>query len=281
MPFYWDPKPELFYLPILGFPILWYSLFFALGFIFGFPLFAGVMERFFLQQPQRESAASLRAQAVRLTDRLVVYMVVATVVGARLGHFLFYERPSDYLRHPLEILEVWKGGLSSHGAAFAILIALWIFALRYRSALRGARWLNLLDFVSMPTALAGALIRIGNFFNQEILGTETSVPWAVVFGHPADRSAPVARHPVQLYEAIAYFALFFLLRKLTHQPKYLLQSGKLFGFFLVGVFGFRIVAECFKLEQSQFGSVFGLTIGQLLSVPLVVLGVYLSCRKRA
>jgi prolipoprotein diacylglyceryl transferase len=349
MPLYWDPKPELFFLPILGWPILWYSLFFALGFIVGFPLFSGVMQRFFLQRPEflekdivlpwphselassakkgitsllkelnqwlfsnepisiekkscfakaslhPEIAArrlqlesllskgifSFKRQAVFLTDRLVVYMVVATVLGARLGHFLFYERPSDYLRHPLEILQIWKGGLSSHGAAFAILIALWIFMLRYRTSLRGATWLNLLDFVAMPTAFAGALIRVGNFFNQEILGTETNVPWAVIFGHPADRSLPLPRHPVQLYEALAYFVIFLFLKKLTFQPKYLLNAGKIFGLFLVGVFGFRLVAESFKLEQSQFGSFMGLTMGQLLSVPLVVLGIYLVFRKKS
>jgi len=217
---------------------------------------------------------SFKKQAVFLTDRFVVYMVIATVLGARLGHFLFYERPSDYLRRPWEIFQFPFNGLASHGAAVAIVIALYLFAWRYRTESRGLTGLRLLDFVSVPTALAGAFIRVGNFFNQEILGNQTDVPWAIIFGHPADHSLPVARHPVQLYEALSYAVIFFLLWNLSFRPKYLLEKGKLLGLFLILVFGARFVIEFWKLEQSQILS-WPLTMGQILSIPAVLAGLIL------
>jgi len=345
---YWDPNPVLFYLPFLHVPILWYGVLFALGFILGFPIFVGVLERFFLQRPDFEERdikgecphpkliagekgksqlvkalnawlasddpleeplpkraarfaacsihanlavrrlkleqmfadgiLSLKRQAVVLTDKLTVYMVVATVLGARLGHFLFYENPSEYMRDPLEIFAIWKGGLASHGAAVAIVLALWLYARRY--PVRQLSLLHLLDFVVVPTALAGALIRLGNFFNQEILGTVTDLPWAVVFGHAADHSLPAPRHPVQLYEAIAYGAIFYLLWKLSFRSKFLLNKGKLLGIFLILVFGFRFVVEFWKLEQSRLVSL-PLTMGQILSIPAIFIGFFLVIRNQS
>lgn len=275
---FWDPKPELFFLPVLHWPILWYGLLFALGFASGLPIFIGILTRFFLQQPDFEKSPkallSLKKQAVFLTDRVVVYMVVATVVGARLGHFFFYERPSEYLRRPWEIFQFPFNGLASHGAAIAIVIALYLFAWRYRKESRGLTGLRLLDFVSVPTALAGAFIRVGNFFNQEILGKPTDVPWAIIFGHPADHSGPLPRHPVQLYEAASYGVIFLLLWKLSFSPKYLLKKGTLIGLFLILVFGARFIIEFWKLEQSHIVSG-PLTMGQLLSIPAVLVGCVL------
>jgi prolipoprotein diacylglyceryl transferase len=348
--FYWDPKPEIFTVPWLGVPVLWYGLLFALGFILGFPIFVGILERFFLARPEFEpreivgewshprfsevarkgkaplcqslnewlvsnepietklpkkaagfascslhpqqalkrlkiellfphAILSLKKQAVFLTDRLTVYIVVATVLGARLGHYFFYERPSDYLRHPLEILEIWKGGLASHGAAVAIVIALGIFIYRYKASARQLSWLHLLDFISVPTALAAVFIRIGNFFNQEILGTATDVSWAVVFGHAADHSLPVPRHPVQLYEALFYALVFLLLWRLSFRLKYLMAQGKLIGIFLILVFGFRFIVEYWKVEQSHLLSTV-LTMGQILSIPAVLAGIFLLYKSR-
>lgn len=333
---YWDPKPEIFIVPVIGWPVLWYGVLFALGFALGFPLFVSVLRRYFLQRPAFESdevdaasvdewnlklqsgepiaeelsakerkiasysirkeaalrrlqlekkyptaILSLKKKATVLTDKLTVYMVVATVIGARLGHFLFYEKPSDYLRNLSELLQVWRGGLSSHGAAIGIVIALWIFAIRYRKISRGLSLLRLLDFVSIPTALAGCLIRIGNFFNQEILGKKTDVFWAVVFGHPADRSAPAPRHPVQLYEALVYLFIFVLLWKLSFRPKFLLVQGRLIGLFLTLIFGARFLVEFWKLEQSHIMPLgLHLTMGQILSVPAVAIGLFLLFWKR-
>lgn len=334
---YWDPKPEIFILPFVNWPILWYGVLFSAGFAIGFPVFVGVLTRFFLNRPgyhpsdiltprepnhtafaeelnekiyrgeaegkaevnDRELVAKsgclhperalarlawdhklgkkvfgLKKKAASITDRLTVYMVIATVVGARLGHFLFYERPVDYLSDPLELFRVWEGGLASHGAAIAIIIAMFLFSFRIRSKADGLDWLRLLDFVAVPTALAACFIRIGNFFNQEILGTPSNLPWAVVFGHPADHSIPVARHPVQIYEALFYLAVFFLIWRLTYRPAFLLAKGKLVGLFLILVFSFRFLIEYLKTEQSNIVSLASqFTMGQYLSLPAIAAGL--------
>ncbi|OGN63427.1 MAG: prolipoprotein diacylglyceryl transferase [Chlamydiae bacterium RIFCSPHIGHO2_12_FULL_49_9] len=277
---YWDPRPEIFVLPIVNWPILWYGVFFTLGFALGFPIFVGVLSRFFKLMGSVPSD-QIRKTAVQITDRLVVYMIVATVVGARVGHFLFYERPASYFKDPWEIFRIWEGGLASHGAVVAILIAVFIFSMRIRKTAKGLSWVRLLDFVSIPTAMVAAWIRLGNFFNQEILGTKTDVPWAVVFGHPADHSRPAARHPAQIYEMLFYLAVFFLLWRLSYRSKFLMSQGKLIGTFLILVFGFRFVIEFLKLEQSHLVSAqSALTMGQYLSLPVVALGLLFYFWKR-
>jgi len=329
---YWDPNPEIFFIPGLNWPILWYGVLFAAGFAIGFPIFVGILTRFFLNRPEyhpsdvlkadkRQTAETLnerisrglvskknredeklvltsgcihpekalvrlsldrelgkavlglKRKAVVLTDRLTIYMIVATVVGARLGHFFFYEHPMDYLTHPSELFRVWEGGLASHGAVIGIILAMFLFSHRIRTQAKELNWIRLLDFVSVPTALAGAFIRIGNFFNQEILGTPSELPWAVVFGHPADHSMPIPRHPVQIYEALFYFAVFFLLWRLTFRPSFLLTRGKLIGLFLILVFGFRFLVEYLKTEQSHIVSMSSVwTMGQYLSLPVIAAG---------
>jgi phosphatidylglycerol:prolipoprotein diacylglycerol transferase len=264
---YWDPKPEIFYLPFLHWPVLWYGVLFALGFGLGFPIFVGILTRFL--------GKSQRQEAIQLTDRLTLYMIVGTVMGARLGHFLFYEKPANYLSDPLQILRIWEGGLASHGAAVGIVIALFLFSYRIRSVAPQLDGLKLLDFVSVPAALAGGCIRIGNFINQEILGTPSNLPWAVIFGHPADRSVSIPRHPVQIYEALFYFAVFFLLWHLSYKKFFLEKRGKLIGVFLILVFGFRFLIEFLKTEQSHLMASSFLTMGQILSVPVIVVGLLL------
>lgn len=275
---YWDPNPEIF--SIWGFPILWYSFLFALGFAIGFPIFVNVLIRFF-QIEEGGDFASLKKKAVHITDRLVIYMVIATVVGARLGHFFFYENPSSYLKNPLEIFRFPIEGLASHGAIVAIILAVMLFSYRIRKSAPGLDWLRLLDFVAIPTALVGAFIRIGNFINQEILGVSTQMPWAVIFGHPADHSRPAPRHPVQIYEALAYLAIFFLLWRLSFRSAVLLKRGRLIGIFLVLVFGFRFIIEFLKTEQSHIvSSTSILNMGQYLSIPAILLGAYFLFRSR-
>ena len=224
--------------------------------------------------------AAVKKQAQKLADRLTIYIVAATLIGARLGHFLFYEQPSEYLSDPLEIFRIRNGGLASHGAVIAIVLAVILFCHRYKKEFPKVTWVRLLDLLSPSAAIVACLIRIGNFFNQEILGTVSTVPWAVVFGHPADGSWPTPRHPVQLYEAFGYLAIFALLWRLSKKTSILMDPGKLVGILLILVFSFRFLIEFFKTEQSHLLGVFYLTMGQMLSIPFVFLGVaFFSLRR--
>jgi len=261
---FWDPNPVIFTLPVLNWPIFWYGLLFALGFLIGMPIFVDVLTRFL--------GADQKQMAKHITDRLLIYIIIATIFGARLGHFLFYERPSSYLSDPLDFFRVWQGGLASHGAIVAIILALILFSYRIRNTAPTLHWVRLLDFISIPTAFAACCIRVGNFINQEILGTVTDLPWGVVFGHPAGGGPLVPRHPVQLYEAFFYLAVFVLLWRLSFKPSFLNIPGKLIGLFLILVFGFRFMIEFIKLEQSHLMEVSFLTMGQILSVPAVIGG---------
>ena len=247
-----------------------------------------VLARLCWEERYQDALWSLKRKAFKITDRITLYMVIATTIGARLGHFVFYEKPSEYLRDPLALLRTWEGGLASHGAAMAIILALALFSRFSKKIDSGLTMVRLLDFICIPTALAGALIRLGNFINQEILGTRSDLPWAVIFGHPADGSFPVPRHPVQLYEACFYLIVFITLWRLSFQRRFLQVPGGLIGLFLILVFGFRFLVEFFKLEQSSLLSAAAeLTMGQFLSVPLIILGLlylrlfYVSATKSA
>lgn len=277
--FYWDPRPEIFYIPYFHQPISWYGLLFMLGFACGVPIFSSILRRFFSLE-KKYTPKEINSKASFLADRIVIYILIGTIVGARVGHFLFYENPSDYW----QIFMLQNGGLqglSSHGAAIGIALALILFRYSIRKDYPKLTSLRLIDYVCVPVILCGAFIRVGNFINQEILGSPTSLPWGVVFGHPADNSLPVPRHPVQLYEAIFYLLVFWVLWRLTYRPKFLLKEGMLAGLFFILVFGFRFLVEFIKLEQSELLTSFPLTMGQLLSIPVILVGIYLSMRSKA
>jgi phosphatidylglycerol---prolipoprotein diacylglyceryl transferase len=280
---YWNPDPKIFTLPFFNFPILWYGIFFALGFWFAFRVVIQIFIRYFplISSAQTLSADDLKNRARELTDRLTVYIVIGTILGARLGHFLFYEQPAHYLADPLEFFRFRNGGLASHGAIVGIIAACVLFSYRIRDKYKDLTWMRILDFIAVPTPLAGACIRVGNFFNQEILGTPTHLPWAVVFGHPADGSAPLPRHPAQLYEALWYLAVFFILWRLSKKPSFLLKPGKLVGLFLILAFLFRFLIEFLKLEQSNLLSFSYLTMGQILSIPAILLGIIFYVRNHS
>ena len=223
---------------------------------------------------------SLNKKPSIIADKILFYMVIATIIGSRLGHFLFYENPSDYFGDIMQIFRIRDGGHASHGAVLGILVAMVFFSRKVRKYLPQLDWLKALDLICIPASLGSAFIRIGNFFNQEILGKPSSLPWSVIFGSPADFSAPVPRHPVQLYEAGFYLVLFFILYLLSYNEKFLLKKGKLIGLFLISVFSFRFVIEFFKEDQSYFSQIFELNMGQLLSIPLVILGALFLIVKR-
>ncbi|HEY6625759.1 MAG TPA: prolipoprotein diacylglyceryl transferase, partial [Ignavibacteriaceae bacterium] len=197
-------------------------------------------------------------------EQLSVYMIFGTVIGARLGHCLFYN-PEYYLSNPIEIFKVWEGGLASHGAAIGILTALYLFSKKKKNY----PMLWTLDRVVIVVALAGTFIRLGNLFNSEIIGRQTDVSWAFIFTAVDD----IPRHPAQLYESIAYFIIFLILLFIYYKGFHKNKSELLFGIFLVLVFAFRFFVEFVKENQSGFEETMVLNMGQILSIPFVVAGI--------
>ncbi len=250
---HWHPDPILVAFGPLA--VRWYGLLFAAAVLVGY----WIMERIYRREGK--DPADL--------DTALVYMLVGTIVGARLGHVLFYD-PGYYLTHPVEILKVWEGGLASHGGAAGILIALYLYTRRPGRP----SYLWLLDRVSIPTALGGFFIRMGNFFNSEILGKATSGAWGVVF----DRVDSIPRHPVQLYEAIAYLIIFIVLAVVYARHVKDHGDGLLVGLFFALVFVARFLLEFFKTPQASYEAGFALTVGQLLSIPFVLVGLILIVR---
>jgi len=267
---FWDPDRVAFTLPFIHRPVVWYGVLFALGFLVGFYLLLHLFKRLLSYYPEF-SGATLKQRARVFSERLTLYVIIGTVVGARLGHILFYEKWGDYFLHPLEILKTWEGGLASHGAVMGILIGIALFYYRSRREFPMINIPRILDLAVIPALFAGTLIRIGNFINQEVLGVATTVPWAIIFGHPADGSLPVPRHPAQLYEALFYLGMFFLFWRLF--PKMIRYPGRLSGIFFMGIFAFRFCIEFVKEEQSFLYSHELLTMGQLLSLPMILLGI--------
>ena len=257
----WDVNPEIF--RIGSFAVRWYGLLFASSFFFGYI----IMNKMFKNEKLGED----------VLDRLTIYMAVGTIVGARLGHCLFYE-PSYYLKNPLEILMIWHGGLASHGAAIGILLAIWYFARKERKD-----YLWVMDRIVITVALAGFFIRMGNLMNSEIYGVETTVPWGFVFL----RNHEVApKHPTQIYEALAYLAIFVLLYKLYWVKKGEHLQGLLFSLFLVLVFTSRFFIEFLKEDQVAFEATMKINMGQWLSIPFIIAGLWglyktFTVRKRA
>ncbi len=278
----WDPKPWIFPfdLPILNRPILWYGFLFALGFFVGYLVLIYLLRRYFLSKPDfhKEDVASysIKAKASKMAEQLTFYVLIGAIVGARLGDVLFYQNWSTLLHNPLSVFAIWQGGLASHGGAIGILIALWLFSRSRKIPF----WLAV-DFTVIPTAIAAVFIRIGNFFNQEILGTSTTLPWGIIFLHPADGGQITPRHPAQLYEALWYLLAFVILLTYWHRHLPFKPVGRTTGLFLVLIFGFRILVEWIKVEQSaHFSTATFLTMGQILSIPFVILGCYLIFKNR-
>ena len=254
----WDVNPEIF--RIGSFAVRWYGLLFASSFLFGYI----IMNKIFRNENLGEA----------VLDRLTIYMALGVIIGARLGHCLFYE-PSYYLQHPAEILMIWHGGLASHGAAIGILIALWLFSRKEKK-----EYLWILDRIAIVVALSGFFIRMGNLMNSEIYGTETLVPWGFVFL----RNHEVApKHPTQIYEALAYLAIFVLLYRLYWSKKGEHLQGLLISLLCILVFTARFFIEFLKEDQVAFEATMKINMGQLLSIPFILLGLaglYLTFKRK-
>lgn len=273
--FYWDPSPEIlpWNIPLINRPILWYGFFFTLGFFLGYLVFQGLLKEFMRSYRIR------RKEILKIAERFSVYVLVGAVLGARLGDVFFYQSPRQYVNDPLGIFRFWEGGLSSHGGVVGILIALWVFYVHIKKKYPMLTWVVMLDLAVIPALLAGGFIRLGNFFNQEILGTATNVPWGIIFGRPIDQMTGFARHPVQLYEALFYFAFFFVLLALRKNVPKMYLSGKTVGLFFMITYAFRFCIEFLKMPQSVLlpqGAI--LNMGQILSIPLILMGILLFFR---
>ncbi len=242
--------------------IRWYGLMFAIGFWVGFNIVAKMFKR--------EGAPE------RWLGILLIYVGVATIVGARLGHVFFYAW-DYYSAHPWKILATWEGGLASHGGAIGIIIAVILFSILVTK--RSPLWT--FDRLTVAIALVGGLIRIGNLMNSEIFGHATTLPWGFRFVHSPEWQtmfAPAACHPTQIYEALCYFALFGLMMWMYWRRNSGERPGLLFGTFLIGTFLSRFLIEFIKNDQEAFEATMTLNMGQLLSIPFVLLGIYLIIR---
>jgi len=250
----WAPSPEIFSIgPVT---VRYYGLLFVSGFIIGYFIFQWFFKR--------------EGVPAKVLDNLLYTLLLATLVGARLGHCLFYE-PEYYLARPLEILKVWEGGLASHGGGIGILLAMWWFVSKYGKTYK-FDYLWLVDRLGIATALAGMMIRLGNLMNSEIYGNPTDLPWGFIF---TLRGETVPKHPTQLYEALAYLLLFVFLMFIYKRFLPKLKKGTLFGIFLIWMFVARFLIEFVKEPQVAFEQTMTINMGQWLSIPFVLTGVAL------
>lgn len=213
----------------------------------------------------------IKELSIFLADKITWYVTIGTLVGARLGEIFFYDWP-HYRDNPLSIFKIWEGGLASHGGTVGILLALILFRKSIYRNFPEFNFLSILDCLCIPAALGATFIRIGNFFNQEIIGAETDAPWAIIFGHPVFGKPDVPRHPVQLYEALAYFLIFVTLFSLWKFGRKHLREGLLIGLFFVLTFSSRFFIEFYKVPLSAIIDESFLQTGQYLSIPFVVAG---------
>jgi prolipoprotein diacylglyceryl transferase len=249
----WNVDPDI--VSFWGLTIRYYGLLFASSFLFGYI----IMQKIFKKE----------GLTIELLDKLTVYMAVGTVVGARLGHCLFYQ-PDYYLSHPWEILKIWHGGLASHGAAIGILIALWYFSKKNKKP-----YLWILDRIVIVVALAGFFIRMGNLMNSEIYGIETSLPWGFIFVRDGQT---IPKHPTQVYEALSYLLIFVLLYSIYIKKGIQVKQGLIFSIFLILLFTVRFFIEFIKEDQVGFERGMSLNMGQWLSIPFVLIGLFLLFR---
>jgi phosphatidylglycerol---prolipoprotein diacylglyceryl transferase len=235
------------------FGIRWYSLMFLAAFLFGLWGFNKMLER--------------EGKDSKYSESLLTYVIFGTIIGARLGHCLFYQ-PMHYLSNPIEILKVWEGGLASHGGTLGIFIAVLLFSRKNKQF--PLLWLA--DRISIFVIVTGGFVRIGNLFNSEIIGKVTTVPWAFIFAKVDN----LPRHPAQLYEAIGYIslgAILYLVYLKTYKSK---EHGRLFGLTIMLGFLFRALIEQFKVNQVRFEDTMLLNLGQLLSLPYIIVGLFFA-----
>lgn len=256
---HWNPDPEI--INIFGISLRYYGLLFVSGLILSVLILGWIYKR--------ENIPSTHL------EKLSIYSMIGILAGARLGHCLFYE-PAYYLSHPLEMILpvtfppdggvkfIGYQGLASHGGALGLLIAIYLYSRKTKHAM-----IDTIDLIAVVAALGSAFIRLANFMNSEIIGTPTTKPWGVIF----ERVDNVPRHPAQLYEAIAYFIIFAVMMMLYYKMRDKLKNGFFFGLVLVLIFTARFIIEFVKENQVDFENSMTFNMGQLLSLPYIVVGV--------
>jgi len=258
----WNADPTI--ITLLGFSIRWYGLCFALAFLSGFQVVSYIFKK--------------EGRPVEQADQLLLYTMVGTVVGARMGHYFFYEFPllmADPVRFFVQMITPPFSGLASHGAAIGLFIAFYL----YTKKNVGQSYLYVTDRIVIVAALAGFFIRFGNLMNSEIIGKPTDMPWGFKFlrdleFNPSGLAAfVVPRHPSQLYEALSCLLLFFILLYLWNLKKEKTQEGVMTGIFMIFVFTLRFFYEFLKENQSSFENGLALNMGQILSIPAVLFGL--------
>jgi len=261
----WNADPVAFNLPLIG-EIRWYGIAFVLGFMIGL----WIVQKIWKHEELKED----------WYDKLFFFVIVATIVGARLGHVLFYN-PGYYFSHPIEILYFREGGLASHGGTLGIIIAIWI----YSKTVTKKSMLWTFDRLVVPVGFVAALIRLGNLMNHEIYGHATNLPWGFRFIENLPSSlhgyAPIysqPSHPTQLYEAAFYILTALVCLHLYWKNKDYKYEGLIFGVFLIGIFLSRFFVEFLKNNQESFEDKLFLNMGQLLSIPFIVAGIWLAYR---
>ena len=257
----WQPDPVAF--SLFGFDVRWYSLCWCCALVAGYFIMAQ------LYKYQRIGKEKF--------DPLFLYVFVGVIVGARLGHCLFYE-PGYYLHHIAEMLlpikrnaeGAWRivgyEGLASHGGVLGMILAIVLYCRRYKVNL-----MRVLDNMGIVAPISAAFIRIGNLFNSEIVGNPTDLPWGFVFAHNGET---FARHPAQLYEAICYALLFVVTIAVYKRLSHRVGTGFFFGLCLTAIFTLRFIIEFVKDNQVGFEDGMALNMGQILSIPLVAVGIY-------
>jgi prolipoprotein diacylglyceryl transferase len=248
---YWDVNPEIISIGFLH--IRWYGLLWAIGIW----LTLVVTQKLFKKENLSE----------KWVDQLFAYTVAGTIIGARLGHCLFYN-PGYYLANPIEILYVWQGGLASHGGAIGIVISTWL----YNKNVTKKSMIWVFDRLVIGVTLAGAAIRLGNLMNSEIYGGPTTLPWGFIFVRDG-QTEPM--HPTQIYE-ILYCLITFVITYWLYMKKQAYQkTGLIFGVFLIGIFFSRFLIEFIKNNQENFENGMFLNMGQILSIPFIIWGIWL------
>ena len=262
----WDMDPAIF--EIGGREIRYYGLFFASAFM----LSQYVMTYIYKKEGEPE----------KNVESLTMHVILGTIIGARLGHCFFYDFDYYVLQNPIEILYIWEGGLASHGGAIGILVGLYL----YKNKLN-FDYLWILDRIAIVVALSAFCIRMGNLMNSEIVGLQTDLPWAFQFvqndcpsPNVCDIASIPARHPSQLYEALSSLVLFFVLMFLYLKTNFKEYRGKMFGLFLIVMFTLRFFYEFLKENQSAFEDDLTLNMGQYLSIPFVLAGIYFLVKSK-